>query len=65
VDAKQRNNLEWPNDYLLSYVPLKYFQLYGDGDITIAGEGLQNLGLCSALRAFEEGVIFIIEPHLL
>jgi hypothetical protein len=22
------------------------------GDVTIAGEGLQNLGLCSALRAF-------------
>jgi hypothetical protein len=23
---------------------------------TIAGEGLQNLGLCSALRAFEQGL---------
>jgi hypothetical protein len=23
------------------------------GDVTITGEGLQNLGLCSALRAFE------------
>jgi hypothetical protein len=33
-------------------------------DFTIAGEGLQNLGLCSALRAFEEGGIFIV-PHLL
>jgi hypothetical protein len=31
---------------------------------TIAGEGLQNLGLCSALRAFEQGGIFIV-PHLL
>jgi hypothetical protein len=25
-------------------------------------EGLQNLGLCSALRAFEQGWIFIL-PH--
>jgi hypothetical protein len=30
----------------------------------IAGEGLKNLGLCSALRAFEQGGIFIV-PHLL
>jgi hypothetical protein len=29
-----------------------------------AGEGLQNLGICSALRAFEQGGIFIV-PHLL
>jgi hypothetical protein len=28
------------------------------------GEGLQNLGLCSALRAFEQGEIFIV-LHLL
>jgi hypothetical protein len=34
------------------------------GDVTIAGEGLQNLGLCSALRAFEQGGIFVV-PHLL
>jgi hypothetical protein len=34
------------------------------GDVTIAGEGLQNLGLCSSLRAFEQGGIFIV-PHLL
>jgi hypothetical protein len=26
--------------------------------------GLKNLGLCSALRAFEQGGIFIV-PHLL
>jgi hypothetical protein len=31
---------------------------------TIAGEGLQNVGLCSALRAFEHGGIFIV-PYLL
>jgi hypothetical protein len=30
----------------------RIFHLYGD--VTIAGEGLQNLGLCSALRAFEK-----------
>jgi hypothetical protein len=41
---------------------LRIFHLYGD--FTIAGEGLQNLGLCSALRAFEQGRIFIV-PHLL
>jgi hypothetical protein len=29
-------------DYLLLYVPLKNFSLYGD--VTITGEGLQNLG---------------------
>ena len=34
------------------------------GDVTIAGEGLQNLGLCLALRAFEQGEIFIV-PYLL
>jgi hypothetical protein len=40
----------------------RIFHLYGD--VIIAGEGLQNLGLCSALRAFEQGGIFIV-PHLL
>jgi hypothetical protein len=34
------------------------------GDVTIAGEGLQNLGLWSALRAFEQRGIFIT-LHLL
>jgi hypothetical protein len=34
------------------------------GDVTIAGEGMQNLGLRSALRTFEQGRIFIV-PHLL
>jgi hypothetical protein len=32
--------------------------------LTITGEGLQNFGLCSALRAFEQGGIFIV-PHLM
>jgi hypothetical protein len=40
----------------------RIFHLYGD--VTIAGEGLQNFGLCSALRAFEQGGIFIVS-HLL
>jgi hypothetical protein len=30
------------------------------GDITITGEGQQNLGLPLALRAFEQGGIFIV-----
>jgi hypothetical protein len=34
------------------------------GDVPIADEGLQSFGLCSALRAFEQGRIFIV-PHLL
>jgi hypothetical protein len=40
----------------------RIFHLYGD--VTIAGEELQNLRLCSALRAFEQEGIFIV-PHLL
>jgi hypothetical protein len=40
----------------------RIFHLYGD--VTNAGEGLQNFGLCSVLRAFEQGGIFIV-PHLL
>jgi hypothetical protein len=39
------------------------FHLYG-GVIIIGEQGLQNLGLCSALRASEQGGIFIV-PHLL
>jgi hypothetical protein len=58
-------------DYLLFYVPLKNISLISRSriyhlyvDVTIAGEGLQSLGLCSVLRAFEQGGIFIV-PHLL
>jgi hypothetical protein len=40
----------------------KIFHLYGN--VTIAGERLQNLGLCSALRAFVQRGIFIVQ-HLL
>ncbi|XP_056007793.1 uncharacterized protein LOC125666697 isoform X2 [Ostrea edulis] len=36
----------------------------GEKDITIACEGLQNLGLCLVLTAFEQGGIFIVS-HLL
>jgi hypothetical protein len=51
--------INWLIDYLRFYVPLKNILL-----ISFAGEGLQNLGLCSALRAFEQGGIFIV-PHVL
>jgi hypothetical protein len=40
----------------------RIFHLYEN--VTITGEGLQNLSLCSALKAFEQGRIFIV-PHLL
>jgi hypothetical protein len=40
----------------------RIFHLYGD--VTNTDEGLQNLGLCSVLWAFERGGIFIV-PHLL
>jgi hypothetical protein len=33
------------------------------GDVNIADEELQNSGLCSALRAFKQGGIFIV-AHL-
>ena len=57
--------IDWLIDWLINYgftSRSRVFHLYGD--VTIAGEGLQNLGLCSALRAFEQGGIFIV-PHLL
>ena len=30
------------------------------GKVTTAGEGLLKVGLCSALKAFEQGGIFIV-----
>jgi hypothetical protein len=48
--------------YLLLMSCSRIFHLYGDVNIT--GDGLQSLGVCSALRAFEQGGIFIV-PHLL
>jgi hypothetical protein len=38
------------------------YHLYGN--VNTVNEGLQNLGLCSALRDFEQEGIFIV-PHLL
>jgi hypothetical protein len=40
----------------------RIFHLYGH--VTTTSEGLQNPGLCSAVRAFEQGGIFIV-THLL
>jgi hypothetical protein len=54
--------INWLIDYLGFYVPLKNISLIWRHHI--AGEGLHNLGLCSALRAFEQGGIFIVQ-HLL
>jgi hypothetical protein len=51
-------------DWLIIYCftsHLRIFHLHGD--VTITGEVLQYLGLCSALRAFEQGGIFIVS-HL-
>jgi hypothetical protein len=44
--------------------PAQDFFTYMETSPVITGEGLQNLGLCSALKAFEQGGIFIV-PHLL
>jgi hypothetical protein len=52
----------WLIDYLCFTSRSGIFHLYGD--VTIAGEGLQNLSLCSKLRAYEQGGVFIV-PHLL
>jgi hypothetical protein len=50
-------------DWLFSVLrPDQEFFIYGD--VIIACEGLQTLGLFSELRAFEQGGIFF-EPHLL
>jgi hypothetical protein len=60
-----QRNVFWMIDWLIIYgftSLSRIFHLYGD--VTIAGEGLPNLGLCSALRVFEQGGIFIV-PHLL
>jgi hypothetical protein len=40
------------------------FYLHVYRDVNITDEGLQNLGLCSALGAFEQGGVFIVS-HLL
>jgi hypothetical protein len=49
--------------YLRFYVPLKgYFTYIETSPLPV--KGCKNLSLCSALRAFEQGGIFIV-PHLL
>jgi hypothetical protein len=40
----------------------RIFHLYGD--VTIVGEGLQNVCLCSALRALEQGGILAVTRDL-
>jgi hypothetical protein len=49
---------------LIDYITSRSRIFHLCGDVTITGEGLQNLSLCSALMAFEQGEIFIV-PHLL
>jgi hypothetical protein len=44
-----------------SHSRIFHFHVYGN--VTINGERLQNLGLCSAIRAFEQEGIFIV-PHV-
>jgi hypothetical protein len=55
----------WLIDWLIIYCFTSHSRIFHlFGDLTITGEGLQNLGLCLALRAFEQEGIFIV-PHLL
>jgi hypothetical protein len=49
-------------DYKLFNAPSEIVHLYGN--VTIATEKLQTLGLCSALRTFEQRGMFIV-VHLL
>jgi hypothetical protein len=51
-------------DYLLFYVPLKNFWISLIWRCHHCRWRAKNLDLCSALRAFEQGGIFIV-PHLL
>jgi hypothetical protein len=63
---KENINVLWLIDWLIIYCFTSRSRIFHIwyGDVTITGEGLQNFGLCSALRAFEQGGIFIV-PHLL
>jgi hypothetical protein len=63
------SELIWKSIDSLLYMVLRPAQtnyLHVFGDVTIASEEVQNLDLhvCSVLRAFEQGGIFIM-PHLL
>jgi hypothetical protein len=53
---------DYPLRYLLFYVQLKNFSLYGN--VIVADEGLQTLSLCCTVMTFEQERIFIV-PHLL
>ena len=57
-----RTLIDWLIDYLRFYVPLKNISLIWRRHH--CRWRAANLGLCSALRAFEQGGIFIV-PHLL
>ena len=46
--------LSWLIDYIVFYVMIKNISIIWTGDVTITGEGQQNLGLCSVLKAFEQ-----------
>jgi hypothetical protein len=54
--------IDWLIGWLCFASHSRIFHLHGN--TTIAGEVLQNLDVCSAHRAFEQGGIFIV-PHLL
>jgi hypothetical protein len=55
------NTIDWLIIYCFTS-HLKIFHLFLYGNVTITSEGLWNLSLCLALRAFEQRVIFIV-PH--
>jgi hypothetical protein len=54
------NSIDWLIIVLRPAKDFFFTYMYVYRDVTIASEGLQNLGLCSALRAFEQGGIFIV-----
>jgi hypothetical protein len=48
----------WPVCWLISYgFTSRSRNFHLDGDVTIAGEGLRNLGLCSALMAIHSSLL--------
>jgi hypothetical protein len=47
--------ISWLIHYLVFYIMIKNISIIWTGDVTITGEGQQTLGLCSVLRAFEQG----------
>jgi hypothetical protein len=65
IQQKLKNCRKYGSYWLIIYCLTSRSRIFHiHGDVTITGEGLQNLGLCLALRAFEQGGIFIV-PHLL